>query len=374
MTPPSRLKIAVFALLPALVLFAGIEGVFRLLELASPRLRSIPLPEEEYGLLRPDEDLLWSLKPDTHLPFAGDPRGYNTNRLGLRSAEVGPKRPGELRILAVGESTTFGVRVRDADAYPQRLEAILRETGACPGCRVINAGVPAWSSYQTLRYLTRRGFALEPDVVLLYHEINDYMPSSLRTSANDERGLLRSDRQLLESARGSWMRRLVARSALVRAFVYRAARHEIERLRDGPGFVSPAAIGIPAIGVRSLVVDADDSRRAGVNEAALPTRVLPGERPVVLREILEACRSHGAALVVIHPSYRRSSPHRCALTEFCAGAGVPMLEAYDVLHPAGVPVEEMFFDHMHPTRRGHEALARRLADFLAASGHLGPRR
>lgn len=370
----SRLKLCVFAVIPAIVLLAFIEAAFRFFELAAPRLRSIPLPEEEYGLLQPDPDLFWSLKPDVHREFGGDPRGYNTNSLGLRSAELGPKAAGEFRILAVGESTTFGVRVPDHDAYPQRLEALLRESGDGPALRVINAGVPAWSSYQTLQYLKLRGFALEPDLVLVYHEINDYMPASLRTSANDEAGLLRSDRQLHESMRGSIARRLLARSAAVRALANRAARHEIERIRDSEAFVPPGTIGVPAIGLRTLVVRAADEKRAGVNEKALPTRVLPEERRAILGEILAECRARGATLVVMHPSYRRTTAHRCVLTTFCEAEGVPMFETQAVLHPDGVPVEEMFLDHMHPTTRGHDALARGLAAFLSSEGLLRPRR
>ena len=44
-----------------------------------------------------------------------------------------------------------------------------------------------------------------------------------------------------------------------------------------------------------------------------------------------------------------------------------MLEAQPVLHPDGVPVEAMFLDKMHPTARGHAALAEALRAFLAPS-------
>ena len=84
----------------------------------------------------------------------------------------------------------------------------------------------------------------------------------------------------------------------------------------------------------------------------------------MLEEMRVLCRSRGIALVVIHPSYRASEPHTCVLTEFCQATGVHMLDAQPVLHPQGVPLDAMFLDKMHPTARGHAALAEELRGFL----------
>jgi len=90
----------------------------------------------------------------------------------------------------------------------------------------------------------------------------------------------------------------------------------------------------------------------------------------MFEEMRALCASRGIPLVVIHPSYRATVPHTCVLTEFCRETGVPMLETQPLLHPEGVPVEEMYLDKMHPTARGHEALAGALATFLASRGLL----
>jgi len=359
-------RLVLFSALPALVLVAAIELSFRALELARPRLASIPLPEETFGIVEPDPDLFWRLKPDMVLDYGGEKGGCRTNALGLRSGPLGPKQAGEFRILALGESTTFGVGVPDRLAYPQRLESLLHESGVCPRCRVINAGVSAWSSFQSRRYLETRGLALQPDLVLVYHEINDYMPASFRNAGQSEAAMLRSDLQLHASLQQSLGRRLLASSALVRWVAYHRARREVAALRESPRFVDPAAIGLPEIGLRPLVVRTADARRAPVNESALPTRVPPGERRRMLEEMLRLCRDRGIAFVVLHPSYRATVPHSCVLTEFCRERGVPMLEAQPLLHPEGVPVEEMFLDKMHPTARGHEALARALLELLTS--------
>ena len=44
---------------------------------------------------------------------------------------------------------------------------------------------------------------LEPDLVLFYHELNDFLPSSLRSSDNTEIGIGMTDRELYESKRES---------------------------------------------------------------------------------------------------------------------------------------------------------------------------
>jgi lysophospholipase L1-like esterase len=359
-------RLLLFSALPGLALLLGVEAAFRVLELARPRLASIPLPEETFGIVVPDPDLFWRLKPNLLLDYAGEKGGCRTNALGLRSGPVGPKLPGEFRILALGESTTFGVGVPDGLAYPQRLEASLRESGVCPGCRVLNAGVSAWSSFQSRRYLEREGFDLQPDLVLVYHEINDYMPASFRNAGQSETAMLRSDLQLHASLQEAWGRRILSSSAFVRWLAYHRARHLVAGLRDAPRFVPPEAIGLSEIGLRPLVVRAQDERRARVNEAALPTRVPPAERRRMFEEMLALCRARGVALVMLHPSYRGTTPHTCVLTEFCRERQVPMLETQPVLHPAGVPPEAMYLDKMHPTARGHEALAEALARFLAA--------
>jgi hypothetical protein len=70
--------------------------------------------------------------------------------------------------------------------------------------------------------------------------------------------------------------------------------------------------------------------------------------------------------VIIHPAYRDSVAHECELTEFCRTHGVPMLEAFDVLHPPGLAVGDVYIDQAHPTNLGHRRLADALAAFILA--------
>jgi len=89
------------------------------------------------------------------------------NSHGFRGAPVEEKKPPDtFRIVCMGGSTTFGDGLaRLEETYPFKLEEKLR--AACPETRieVINAGVPATSSEQNLRFLGNI-LRFSPDVII----------------------------------------------------------------------------------------------------------------------------------------------------------------------------------------------------------------
>jgi lysophospholipase L1-like esterase len=102
-------------------------------------------------------------------------KGLNThNSLGYRDDEmVIPKPKGIFRIVCMGGSTTYSTGVEDNKmSYPALLEKELNDRGYT-NAEVINAGVGAWSSYESLINLEFRILDLEPDVIIIYHAIND---------------------------------------------------------------------------------------------------------------------------------------------------------------------------------------------------------
>ncbi len=96
------------------------------------------------------------------------------NSLGFRGEEFPRAKPeGEFRIVCLGGSTTYTTSVgNDAEAYPQRIEQFLRAAGH-DNVRVINAGSPAWSTYESLINLQFRVLELDPDMLIVYHAVND---------------------------------------------------------------------------------------------------------------------------------------------------------------------------------------------------------
>ena len=97
-----------------------------------------------------------------------------TNSLGLRSAEVAqPKSAGDFRILALGDSVTFGWGLRGEDAYPSQLASLLATLRPNQDFEVVNAGVSGYGTWQQALWLEQTGLALQPDVVIVQAHLND---------------------------------------------------------------------------------------------------------------------------------------------------------------------------------------------------------
>ena len=92
------------------------------------------------------------------------------NSLGFRGEEIGSKD--KYRIVALGGSTTYSTGVKDwTKSYPEQLEQILNQEGF--DVEVINAGVMSYDSWESLINLQLRVLELEPDLVIVYHGLND---------------------------------------------------------------------------------------------------------------------------------------------------------------------------------------------------------
>jgi hypothetical protein len=103
------------------------------------------------------------------------------NALGLRGPEVEPKRPGELRVLALGDSLTYGQGVADDETIPAQLERCLRERDpARRSWSVVNAGHRAYDTHQELELCEELLPLVEPDFVLLLWYWNDLMERDTR--------------------------------------------------------------------------------------------------------------------------------------------------------------------------------------------------
>ena len=142
---------------------------------------------------------LWVQAPNArfNLPEHGELR---TNALGLRDGAVTiPKPRGEHRILSLGESSTWGHGVRQSDTYSTLLERMLTTPSRI--VNVINAGVPAYTIQQSAVYLAEEGARLQPNVVMVYHQTNDFLPSGGIDTHNPLVRLTASDRELIRRRR-----------------------------------------------------------------------------------------------------------------------------------------------------------------------------
>lgn len=100
---------------------------------------------------------------------------YELNSLNLRNGEI-TETPSEgvFRILAVGDSFTFGQGVTEDGTYPRILEMLLNEGGG--RFEVINAGNRGASTADELDFLRHVGLGLHPDLVTVQFYLNDVFP------------------------------------------------------------------------------------------------------------------------------------------------------------------------------------------------------
>jgi lysophospholipase L1-like esterase len=98
------------------------------------------------------------------------------NRLGFRGPEIELAKGDRYRIVALGESTTFGATIRADDRpWPEVLEERL---ASLPGCearvQVVNAGIPGFTIANNNARLQREILPLAPDMILSYHGYNGF--------------------------------------------------------------------------------------------------------------------------------------------------------------------------------------------------------
>jgi lysophospholipase L1-like esterase len=166
-----------------LITVLGLEVVLRMVQpargaLLQPQVRYSYAPRDpasgrisDYWYLAPNQDAY-------HLDVR-----VHTNALGLRNREVAPEKPADAyRILALGDSHTFGYGVPEEQTWPRLLEHHLHQASWKRHVEVINGGSEALSLEQEIQLLEDRLLPLKPDLVIVAYYWND-MPM---TGAPDE--------------------------------------------------------------------------------------------------------------------------------------------------------------------------------------------
>jgi lysophospholipase L1-like esterase len=177
------------AIVSTLVFLAVLEGGARL---AGQKPCSGPAPQQTEGAgskVRAHPIRQYELVPDSTFTFERDVAvrhglspdyldtweeiTYHVNSLGMRGAEASAAKPTDAyRILLLGDSVAFGWGIEEQDTLSAQLQARLH---APVGQRleVWNAGVPGYATWHELAYLTEKGAALRPDLVVLAFLFND---------------------------------------------------------------------------------------------------------------------------------------------------------------------------------------------------------
>ncbi len=350
-----RLRFAIYSFVIYAAVFAGLEYWAR----ENFHQRPAKMVDDGWlGITAPHPRYLFWNKPGG---FGTDVQGnpMRVNSIGLRGPEVAQEpAPNTLRILSLGESTSFGATVAESETYCARVEAMLNERLTTRRAECLNAGVPASTSFQAARYLEDEGLMLKPNVVFIYYLLNDHSPTivtgpvvqqAIKTNvAGFGTGLRDSELAARRDAFGGLLQ-LLDKSAFYR-FMRGYLLEEVHSFKETPNVIAPRRVN-------------DDERVAN------------------LTRMIVASHKAGARVVLIVPGYREFGKRYSWTTwgdelrelakkyETLLVDADAALDGYADAHAGDVPPftrASLFNDSSHPNALGHEVIAAAIRDVLFA--------
>jgi lysophospholipase L1-like esterase len=355
----------------ALLAFALAEAALRVTGLApSVALRSPDLETLRRipGIYAPGQEFTDRVRSDL-------PAKIRINNLGFRGADLEERKaPGTLRVLALGDSYTFGDHVDTDQTWPALLERDLRQRleprargegraiGAGSGAaappagirrvEVINAGANGFGILDAEALWARAGGRLDPDVVLIAFSPNDVSDMTRPVPMIElmRRNAAMKSRPLL----GPVLRGL-QRTAVFNALQILAARWR----RSAGGHEA-----LPAI----------EPARAGPEAAP---EAWTAYHDVLVRFGARLASEGRRAMLVLYPSHAHvagEEPFHAAVTlpAWAEEAGLPCLDLLPALAAAARGDARLYLVPLdsHPTAAAHAAAARSVAEAIAARGWL----
>ena len=359
----------------AVALGAG-EAVLRVLRPQSTLAR---LMMNEPAMFRPSDVLPYELRPGYvgRLKRGTYDVAIRINREGYRSPEFSPDAKKPVRILAVGDSFTFGWGVEAEDAYPQRLERLLAAQSDAD-VEVINAGFAAGYSPDTYYlFLKNRGLALHPDLIVVGffvgNDIDHVRAFENEWTEVDGEGLPLRIINVDSKVDEGW---LVSR--------HRPLRYEIPVLRDlhlfqmAAGAVQRFAVGPLTAGERSAG-EIPFVFRAAYEER---TQRLVERVQRLFRGMKRVADEHRVPLcVLLIPDVAQlvasgseamgaadwEKPQRL-FRAFFDEEHIPYLDLLAEMRVQNAADDLYIRNDFHWSRKGHELAARRLAEYLFQEG------
>ncbi len=260
----------------------------------------------------------------------------DTNSRGFRDLEFAvAKAPGELRILCLGDSLTYGQGVRLDLTWPQVLEATLRrERNAA--VEVINGGFASGPGVNTPdgydRWVAEHGLLFAPDIVVVGVCLNDVGPV----------GMLTYDAVPRAPVWGGFSKLLDAAVQTYRQAAARHVKHDfMADIVARPGLWQGTQRGLSAL--RDLLAE----RRV----------------PLVVAIFPMMCQ--------LEPELYPCQPVHTMIATFCKDHGIRCVDLLPDFH--GLREQDLWVHPIdqHPNHVGHAIFARRIHEFLAAEGLLG---
>lgn len=349
----------ILAALTSAVSLALLELVLR-----AAGFRPLDVPPERAQFWVYDPQLGWAHRPGQAGAFATPQfRTHVTiNSQGLRDREYPVERvPGKRRILALGDSMTWGFGVEQDEVFTERLETLLPDT------EVINAGVSGYSTDQELLWLEGAGLRYKPDLVVVLVTGNDipmnaesrvyyrYYKPVFKRAADGTLVLHNSPVPRLSFFMGA-VYQLRVRSALVHRLSFAVAR-----MRQ-----RPAAVALPP---------APPPAPSGPEAAAsAPSAPAPRQDPRhdltvrLLARMKEDCRGAGAELCVmtVKEFWGEDAGSYAAFVARLSREGFHVIDVNAL--PGYERERYVIRNEFHWNPEGHDFVARRLTEQFRQKG------
>jgi HAMP domain-containing protein len=305
--------------------------------------------------------------------FTGDVRGPESsyhvaiNSLGMRDREYGPTRPGEGRILLLGDSFVYGVGSDLEDSVSRQLEAMLAHTAGPSGASwiVMNGGVPGFNTVQELEWFRHLAPRLGPDLVLIGVHTGTDVLSNRASLAASRRGVP------LPVKIPDWRDRVRERihlAGFLHLRIYEAAARAGLREPYRADLDLAAALAKGSPGAREAIEQTADllgqiALEAGRDGAAAAVFLIPVPAQVTPREHWYYARYYGVDMA----DDVLTTPHRL-LDSMLEDRGIPCLDLLPLLRSATAGGPLYYRWNAHWTKRGNSMASAALARFLAERG------
>lgn len=336
---------------------------------------------DERGLvLRASEDprLRFDLRPNAEGQAFGT--AVRVNAAGFRDSDYPLDKGERYRIVVIGDSITFGLRLPAEESFPEQLEALLRN--ADPAVDVLNLGIAGYDILQEVAFLEDRGLAYAPDLVVVGYCMNDAGTFSPQLGFVESLERMRSPLYRLRSA--LFLRGLIDRTTAIAAILL-AGDREGNFQRQYADAILPVD-GDPAL------VEMIENLRAATDSGSYLTSFgfgVHSELPLTLytsearvgrlgygfRRLAQLSEERGFdTLVLVIPHLVDDDRYDLAYEIVAHQArkyGLDVLTVRDELEKAGFErLRVRSNDATHPNAEGHRIIAERLRDHLRETGRL----
>lgn len=331
---------------------------------------------------RKDDELGWV--PNKNVRGTHDKPGsfsttFRTNSNGFRDKEYDLHKPeGVTRIVAVGDSHTWGFGVDDHEVYSEVLESLL------PNTEVINLGVTGYSLNQEIKYFAREGTKYKPDILLLGFTLNDiYRPelddknaktatapaTETRAPKKEKEPFFRSIKKALDKTYlyKFFIDRINTNKSVVRLFTKLGLKEPPAGFEGLDNNLMPALITYPDVLSKSFEVTKSELLELKKLASERGTRLIIVVIPA-LQSVDPLALRHSIAYTRFDTTdFDLDKPYKL-LGEFANDANIELIYFTNSFRQAHDEGRQLYLIRdIHLTSFGHDLLAREIARYLFTS-------